>query len=279
MKIKRLFPTFTCFLFATATLYAQNRADCESSALFTALANHSMKDCETKEFEKLELLVTDKNKTRTAVEKAGSYVKMTYAYEGEFSTRPSALQIYTNYANAVTKAGGTILSNGERGLHATFKKGTDVYWITVYTDNSGWYWVETVKQSAMKQEVVLNAAEIKKAVQEDGKAVLYGIYFDTDKAEVKKESTPSLQAIADFLKNNPGIKIFVVGHTDNKGSWEHNLQLAKARAEAVVTALITVYKIEAARVQAQGVASLAPVNTNDTEEGRSKNRRVEIVKQ
>ena len=79
--------------------------------------------------------------------------------------------------------------------------------------------------------------------------------------------------------NNASLKLYVVGHTDNVGTVEANMKLSKDRADAVVNALITKYAIPAARLKSYGVASLSPVASNDTEEGKAKNRRVELVKQ
>ena len=84
--------------------------------------------------------------------------------------------------------------------------------------------------------------------------------------------------MAALMKANPALKVFIVGHTDIQGAIEHNLGLSQRRAESVVRALSTQYGIASARMVARGLGPFAPVATNDTEDGRSKNRRVEIVK-
>ena len=111
-----------------------------------------------------------------------------------------------------------------------------------------------------------------------GHAAVYGIYFDTDRAEIKPESEPALAEMAKLLKGNAALNVFIVGHTDNTGTLEHNMKLSQDRATSVVNALVSKQGIAAARLKAMGVASLAPVASNDTEDGKAKNRRVELVK-
>jgi outer membrane protein OmpA-like peptidoglycan-associated protein len=110
-----------------------------------------------------------------------------------------------------------------------------------------------------------------------GHFAVYGIYFDTDKAEIKPESEPALAEMTKLLKDNPSLNVFIVGHTDSTGTFEHNLTLSMDRASAVVNALVSGHGIAAARLKPYGVASLAPVASNATEDGKSKNRRVELV--
>ena len=85
--------------------------------------------------------------------------------------------------------------------------------------------------------------------------------------------------MARFLKTHTDTSVFVTGHTDNKGTLDYNLSLSGRRASAVATRLSTRYGISADRLVARGLAQLAPLATNDTEEGRAKNRRVEMVQQ
>jgi OmpA-OmpF porin, OOP family len=108
---------------------------------------------------------------------------------------------------------------------------------------------------------------------------LYGIYFDTDKTDVKPESQPTLQEIAKLLKQDASLRLYVVGHTDNVGTYDHNLDLSQRRAAAVVGELTTKHGVAAVRLRPAGVGMLSPVAPNDNEQGRAKNRRVELVKQ
>ena len=126
--------------------------------------------------------------------------------------------------------------------------------------------------------VTIKAADMASAIGAQGRVALYGIFFDTDKAEVKDQSAPTLVEIATLLSRNPALKLLVVGHTDGTGNFDHNVALSKQRALAVTQALTTKHGVAAARLRAEGVGMLAPSATNDTEEGRARNRRVELVK-
>jgi OmpA-OmpF porin, OOP family len=129
----------------------------------------------------------------------------------------------------------------------------------------------------MEQTIQANAASWFSDISTTGHAAVYGVYFDTDKAEIKPESGPALVEMAKLLKNNAALNVFIVGHTDNTGTFEHNMKLSLDRAAAVVNALVSKHGIATARLRPMGVASLAPVMSNLTEEGRAKNRRVELV--
>ncbi len=139
--------------------------------------------------------------------------------------------------------------------------------------------VEPVAMETNKVSVNLTAADMSKAIAAEGKVALYGLYFDSDKAELRSDSKPSLDEIAKLLRQDAGLKVYVVGHTDNQGAYPHNLDLSQRRSDSIVHALTADYKIDAARLSAKGVASVAPVASNDAEAGRAKNRRVELVKQ
>ena len=136
--------------------------------------------------------------------------------------------------------------------------------------------VVTPRQMEKKMAFV-NADEMKQALQESGKVALYGVYFETDKDVVKAESQPTLEEIAKLLKNNPSMRLRVVGHTDNQGKAEYNLDLSQRRAAGVLRELTSKYGIAADRLNAFGCGLYAPVASNSSEEGRAKNRRVELV--
>lgn len=124
---------------------------------------------------------------------------------------------------------------------------------------------------------MLDAAAMKKGLGEKGHIALYGIYFDTDKATIKPESKPTLDEMAKLLNGQPDLRVFIVGHTDSQGNYEHNMQLSKARADAVAAALIGSYQIARTRLFTAGIGYLSPVGSNATDEGRALNRRVELV--
>ncbi len=125
----------------------------------------------------------------------------------------------------------------------------------------------------------LSSSDIAKGLDAQGKVAIYGILFDTNKADIKPESKPSLEQIGALLKAQPALKLHVVGHTDNVGNLPANLELSRRRADAVAAALAKDYGIARDRLTANGVASLAPVASNRDDAGRAKNRRVELVLQ
>lgn len=136
--------------------------------------------------------------------------------------------------------------------------------------------VETAPMEA--KMVTVDAATMAEEVASSGHVALYGIYFDTDNAELKPESGPTLEEIAKFLKQDAKVNLYVVGHTDNVGEYQYNMTLSDRRAAAVVKELTTKHGVSAARLKPAGTGPLAPVAPNDNEEGRAKNRRVELVK-
>jgi outer membrane protein OmpA-like peptidoglycan-associated protein len=130
----------------------------------------------------------------------------------------------------------------------------------------------------VNQMVVVKAADMADALDTKGFIDLYGVYFDTDKAEVKPESTATLDEIASLLKIDRSLKLEISGHTDNTGSKDHNLKLSQARADAVKTILVSKYGIDAGRLTTKGYGDTKPVVPNTSEANKAKNRRVELRK-
>lgn len=158
--------------------------------------------------------------------------------------------------------------------------GKDIYAI-VYTIVLGNYTLIT--QDVIEVEAVetglISVDNISTDITKKGHIAIYGIHFETGKSVLKPESTESLKTIADYINANTEKGFFIVGHTDNKGDFESNMILSEERAKSVITELTTKYSVNAEQLKAYGVASLSPVYSNITEEGRAKNRRVEIVEQ
>ena len=201
-----------------------------------------------------------------------------YGYN-EGAKRMSPLQILRNYENAVKKIGGTVLvSNHDDSSYMKIVKNNRETWVHV-TSNVGEPILYIVEKQAMNQDIIANAAAFSNDIRSTGHAAVYGIYFDTGKAELKPESKAALEEIVKLLKDDAGLKVSVVGHTDNVGGSDSNMKLSQARAESVVKALVSEYHVDAKRLKPYGVGSLAPVAANKTEEGRAKNRRVELVEQ
>ncbi len=150
---------------------------------------------------------------------------------------------------------------------------------TVYKAKRGAYIaLDIIETQSMAQKMVtVTADQMSKSLTATGKVSLYGIYFDTNKWEIKPASRPALQEIAKLVKEHPALKLHVVGHTDNVGGYEFNMGLSKRRADAVVALLVKEYGVPATRLTANGLAYLAPIAPNTSDAGREKNRRVELV--
>jgi OOP family OmpA-OmpF porin len=147
-----------------------------------------------------------------------------------------------------------------------------------YTNRAASY-IEIVEPKAMPTgQVTVDAKAIASGLQAEGKVTLSGILFDTGKTELKPDSNAQLDQMVAVLKAQPAARVFIVGHTDNVGPVDANVKLSQGRAQAVVAAL-TQRGIAANRLAAHGNAGYAPVASNAAEDGRAKNRRVEMVLQ
>ena len=151
---------------------------------------------------------------------------------------------------------------------------------SVVSTNMAATYLQIVEPKAMPTgQVKVDAKALEQGLKAEGKIALYGLYFDTGKAEIKPESKEQLAEMAKLMQAQPTLRVYIVGHTDNQGTLESNMTLSQQRAQAAVSALVTGYKIDAKRMAGRGVGSLAPLASNAAEEGRAKNRRVELVLQ
>ncbi len=195
--------------------------------------------------------------------------------------RTSPLQKVRNYENAARTAGGQVVwdyINGDNSAQATLKlhQGSSEIW--VYLDAStNAYELTIVARQAMAQEVVIDAAAMASSLADTGSVAIYGINFDTAKSDIKPESAPAIEQIAKMLTSNPTLKVGIVGHTDMVGDATSNMKLSQARAQSVITELVSKHGIAAARLVAFGAGPWSPLASNKTDEGRAKNRRVELV--
>jgi outer membrane protein OmpA-like peptidoglycan-associated protein len=138
--------------------------------------------------------------------------------------------------------------------------------------------VDVIEAKPMDEKMVtVDATEMDKQISANGKVALYGIYFDFNKAEVRPDSEAALMEIGKLLQSRPALAILVVGHTDAVGGFESNRSLSQRRAEAIVASLVSKQGIDRKRLFPVGVSFASPIATNSIEEGRAKNRRVELV--
>ena len=199
--------------------------------------------------------------------------------KGERVKDISRAEFFQNYKNAALQAGGEVLYEDQGSLNLRIPKGDGGFtWCKISANASlGQTYMNIIDEKGFKQSVVFGADEMKKALDESGKVLLYGILFDLDKSDLKQESEKQLSNIVTLMLRNPGMKLEIQGHTDNQGKPDYNMKLSQARAEKVKTYL-TLFGIREDRLKARGFGETKPVASNQAEEGRAKNRRVELVK-
>ena len=203
-----------------------------------------------------------------------------YGYSRKEGGRPiSELQIIRNYETAIKQAGGKILGGDERRVATEIRKGGALTGVYVEVFNNGRdYSLTIVESQTMQQEVVADASVMRNDLADTGKTIVHGIYFDTASATIKPESEPALAEMVKLLNASPALKVYVVGHTDSVGGLDSNLKLSSDRAASVVKAMAA-RGVAAQRLMSAGVGPYSPVASNDTDGGKAKNRRVELVKQ
>ncbi len=184
--------------------------------------------------------------------------------------------------NPAARYNGLIYPDQQRYLAAKLTRAEgDVYvslYITAFEPEARpFILLDVVEIAPMDQRmVVIEASEIEESLARDGRIAIYGILFEFDSAAILPESEPQIEQLATLMKDSGALQVLIVGHTDGEGAFDYNLSLSQRRAQAVVEAL-TAKGIEASRLTPAGAGMVAPVATNRTEEGRAKNRRVEIV--
>lgn len=257
------------------------QSEFKDTPYFTGLPSHKIIDATDQEFADYRFF---NGKNCTTVEGKKHYRAYTLK---EGAKQSSELQVSRNYANAVKNMGGTIVFEGQcsgadcaencggRMMIGKVVKGGNELWLEIVPFNDGNdYYLTIVAKEAMKQDVT--ASSMLEALNRDGHVALY-INFDTGKSTIKPESKPIIDQIVQMLKANPKLNISVEGHTDNVGNPKSNKTLSDDRAKSVVSA-IAAQGIDAKRLSAAGHGQDKPIADNKTEEGRAKNRRVELVK-
>jgi outer membrane protein OmpA-like peptidoglycan-associated protein len=147
-----------------------------------------------------------------------------------------------------------------------------------YWDVNNYAVLDVVEVAAREEGTVeVTAEHLAEEIDRTGRVAVDGIYFATNSADLESESDAVLEEIAELLDGDPELSVYVVGHTDNQGAFDANMTLSEQRAAAVVQALVTEHGVARDRLQPVGVGPVAPVASNDTEEGRSQNRRVVLV--
>jgi outer membrane protein OmpA-like peptidoglycan-associated protein len=282
MEVSVVIPTLYSFFFLLALSApisdAPQQKDvkgCSDHPLFTRMSGYWIQYCDEKEYDERAFDVGGGKK-----ETIGGRV-WTLRYRPQANQKPvaSEVQIHRNFENAVATLGGTVVASQKSGRTLKIAREGKEYWVELRTDHTGMYIFTIVQREEMAQTIESSAEVFSNGLKNTGHAAVYGIFFDTGKAEIKPESAQAIGEIAKLLKTDPSLKIFVVGHTDTVGTLDANMRLSQARAEAVVASLVQTHGIAAARLKAFGSGPYSPVASNDAETGRAKNRRVELVKQ
>jgi OOP family OmpA-OmpF porin len=263
------------------TMSGAQDSEFKDTPYFSRMPNYTIYDAADIEFDSYNFF---NGKNCTAVE--GKKFKRTYTLK-EDAKKSSVIQISRNYANAIKNMGGTVIFEGapqnaecadNNGLQMVvgkiIQKGNEMWVEVVPTGDGGDYYLTLIVKEAMKQDVTASA--MLDSLNRKGSIALY-INFDTGKSTIKPESKSIIAQIVEMLKSNPDLKISVEGHTDNVGNQKLNKTLSENRAKSVVSAIVT-EGIDVKRLSSVGHGQDKPIADNKTEEGRAKNRRVELVK-
>jgi len=264
MKTAIFFLGLFFILLFTSYCPAQDIEGSKDHPMFNRLSGFYIVDYSAEDFGSNEFYYLDKDEV---VE--GKKTNITYVSD----TEVGALKIIRNFSNAIEKIGGKAYEDGGNRVVLIIKKGNAETWAEVYSYSDS-YTLTIVEKGEVEQEITANA--ILKELNETGKVILY-INFDSGKSTIKKESMQIVQQIIEMMNQAPGIQISIEGHTDSDGSNESNLKLSEARAKAVVEA-ITKGGIVVARLSSLGYGEEKPIADNSTDEGKAKNRRVELIK-
>lgn len=265
----------TVLLVPASLAQPADRKGCEDNPMFTRMPGYVILSCDAKDFAPVSFYVGGKD---PSLKLEGKYTKIVYEMPATSGIKPaSGLEVIRNHQNAIKAIGGEVVyetaPNG-RTLLKLAKDGRETYVeVAGFTKQ---YSLTFLEKGEMKQSV--KASDISTALDSQGRIALYGITFDFNKSALKPESEATLGTMAEALKAQPEVAVYIVGHTDNVGDHATNLALSKARADAVKTALTSRFGIDAKRLTADGVAAMCPVATNATEAGRALNRRVEMVR-
>jgi OmpA-OmpF porin, OOP family len=269
--MNKLFIVLVILLFSQMSTFAQDAEGCKDHPLLSRMPDYYISEC-SQNYNQLDFV----NTAGEDIILEGNLTYIWYTMNTESGKpEPSYFQIIKNYSNAILKIGGKkIYENADFGGFYNLKKNGKEYNIKVTCTNSSDYMLNILEMEAMVQEITAN--EMLDALNKDGYIAL-NILFETGKSIIQPESIPIVDQIVQLLKTDETLKISIEGHTDNVGDETSNKKLSNERAKAVTDAIIA-KGIGAARLSFVGWGQEKPVADNRTEEGRSKNRRVEIVK-
>jgi outer membrane protein OmpA-like peptidoglycan-associated protein len=270
--MKKIVFAIGVMLLSITTGFAQDAEGCKDHPLFNRMPNYFIREC-SQNFGITDLVMTDGNSKTIE----GYKTIVTYEFNTEGGKQAySFYQVVKNYENALAKYNVKRIYLASQYATLFCKSGAKSIWIGIESasDVAESYTLTIVEIEEMKQDI--QASAMLEALNKDGFIAL-DILFETGKSNIQKESLPIVDQIFELLNSEPNLKISVEGHTDNVGDAVSNKKLSNDRAKAVMDALIA-KGINKSRLSSIGWGQEKPVSDNRTEEGRAKNRRVEIVK-
>ena len=244
---------------------------CEESKVVSRMPGCVILRCEKKDYNSVEM-------PRKTSERG-------HMVEGEYEmtlyrcpANKSPVELGRNTEGALKNAGFNVLYTYVYGpgtrFYLTGQKGGQWVKLAVLGEN---YELTTVKEKQMEQVMTANADGWAQQINQSGRASIYGINFDTAKSTIRPDSEPALSEVVKLLQANPSWAMVVAGHTDNVGTQAANLPLSRQRAQSVITWLAG-HGIDGARLVPAGFGDSRPIADNKDEDGRQKNRRVDLVK-
>jgi OOP family OmpA-OmpF porin len=252
--------------------HAQDAPDaegCKDSSLVNRYPGSNIDSCENLDYQETEFPISSKDGNLVTTPLQGEYHESVYMSPSNIS----AVQLTRNF-QAALKAAGFVIDYVSPPDELVGHKGNT--WIYIESRN-GSYEQKIITVQAVSQEIQVDGTALQNEITKSGHVAVYGVHFDTAKATLQPDSEAALNAIVSVLQQDASLKLKVEGHTDNQGVAAANLVLSQKRAEAVVAWLVA-HGIDRSRLNASGRGQTQPVADNGTEEGRAKNRRVELVK-
>ncbi|MFC2158342.1 OmpA family protein [Acidobacteriota bacterium] len=214
------------------------------------------------------------------VEKGGQFWTLRYEIRdagGSIDRGTSITEIIENHVAATREKGGEIHNRGNNSLVFSIPwEGGGTSWASL-VGSAGRYVLYIIDEKSLAPVLSFGAEELKVALDAEGRVAVYGINFAVDKAVLELGAEDVIKEIVKLMLLYPELKIEIQGHTDNTGSAQHNLQLSNRRAEAVKQYML-LFGVGSASLISKGYGMTQPIADNGTEEGRAKNRRVELVK-
>lgn len=281
--MKRIIPCFIVLVWVSVPSYAQTPGEpdlegCKDSTLMTRLSGCTIIECESKDFDAAELWAAAYREDSAHMKKLEGRVDMLRYL---CPARLSLLQISRNAEAALKKAGYSVVFSGAgEGEEPVVTATKGAQWISVqagtYNEFTS-YRQTAVLVEDMKQEQVADASAMAAEIEKSGSVAVYGINFDTGKATIRADSENVLQEVLALMKEQADWRVEVQGHTDNVGGAKANQTLSEQRANAVV-AWLAKNGIDRTRLTAKGYGDTKPIADNATDEGKGKNRRVELKK-